>query len=90
MTCLKVGFNVVKSATPIGETEMQFVKNAEEGKAVAAELFTETGKPQFVCDAGWGSVFVTNAPKIFTDIVRFGVDASGALDSRAASALAFE
>ena len=67
----------------------KFVSSTGNGKEVAAELFAETGKPQFVCDGGWGMVFVTDAPRMYVDIVRFGVDASGMLEGYAASSVAF-
>jgi hypothetical protein len=74
-----------------GEKKMatKFVNSTEDGKMVAAELFSETGKPQFVCDGGWGMIFVTDAPRMYVDVVRFGICETGVLTGHAAAAVAF-
>ena len=65
------------------------VATLTDGERVAKELFQATGKPQFVCDAGWQTLFVTTSPKMHHDVVRSGYDATGHLDCKSARNLAF-
>ena len=69
--------------------KMQMVGTTTDGERIAKQLFTETGKPQFVCDAGWQTFFVTESPRMYNDVVRSGYDATGYLSSKSASNLAF-
>ena len=67
----------------------EICKQHRRRQVVAAELFSETGKPQFVCDGGWGMIFVTDAPRMYADVVRFGICETGVLTGHAAAAVAF-
>lgn len=68
---------------------MRMVATMTDGERIAKQLFAETGKPQFICDAGWQTLFVTESPRMYSDVVRSGYDATGYLDNKSASNIAF-
>ena len=74
--------------TQTGVTGMM-VATLTDGERIAKEMYQATSNPHFVCDAGWGTLFVTALPRIYQDVVRSGHDESGYLDAKQARNLAF-